>query len=111
MAQGRPLQTVVDAVVDALVIELQPSKVILFGSAARRDSGPDSDLDLMVILPEVSDEHSEATRAYAALRSVKHRPPVDVLVFSAKDVEEWGDVVGHVINDALMEGRVVYDAA
>ncbi len=50
-------------------------------------------------------------RAYDALRRVPHRPSVDVLVFSRREMDAWSDVVGHVINEALVEGRVVYDAA
>ncbi|HSH59558.1 MAG TPA: nucleotidyltransferase domain-containing protein [Acidimicrobiales bacterium] len=37
--------------------ECDPLQVILFGSVARGDDGPDSDLDLLVVLPKV--EQSE----------------------------------------------------
>jgi uncharacterized protein len=103
--------SMLDAVVDALVGEMAPEKVILFGSGARAEMDMHSDLDLLVVLPEVANQYEEMVRAYGALEKVKGRPPVDVLVFSRKDLDEWGDVVGHVINGALDEGRVVYDAA
>ncbi|MPZ67988.1 MAG: DEAD/DEAH box helicase [Actinobacteria bacterium] len=108
---GPRVPSIVDAVVDALVKELAPEKVILFGSGARGELIEGSDLDLLVVLPEVSEDRSEVTRAYRAVGTVKGRPPVDVLVFSSQDVAEWGDVVGHIINEALVDGRVVYDAA
>jgi uncharacterized protein len=105
------LPAIVDEVVDALVRELEPNKIILFGSAARGEVSDESDLDLMIVVPQMAQDRGEITRAYRALRSVKSRPPVDVLVFSQQDVEDWGGVIGHVINDALSEGRVAYDAA
>lgn len=101
----------VAAVVDALVHELQPQKVILFGSAARGELQPDSDLDVMVIVPHLSQDLNEVTRAYRAIAAIKERQPVDVLVFSRQDMEEWRGVIGHVINDALTEGRIIYDSA
>lgn len=108
---GPKVPSIVDAVVDALVKELAPEKVILFGSGARGELIEGSDLDLLVVLPELSEDRSEVTRAYRAVGTVKGRPPVDVLVFSSQDVVDWGDVVGHIINEALVDGRVVYDAA
>jgi len=110
-APGGRKPAMVEAIVDALVAELSPEKVILFGSGARAEMHEESDLDLLLIMPEVVDQHAEMVRAYEALGKVKGRPPVDVLVFSRDDVDQWGDVVGHVINDALVEGRIIYDAA
>jgi predicted nucleotidyltransferase len=101
----------IDAVVRALAAELAPDKIILFGSSARGNAHRDSDVDLLVILPEVADGHAEMRRAYQVLGKVSPRPPVDVLVFSRNDVQEWGNVVGHVINEALVDGKVAYDAA
>ena len=99
----------IDAVAERLVKEMRPRRVILFGSAARDDVTGDADLDLMVVLDEVADHHAEMVRAYEAIRDL--RLPADILVFSQEEVDEWGDVVGHVINDALHEGRILYDAA
>lgn len=101
----------VHELVQALVNELEPEKVILFGSAARGEMGEGSDLDLLVVVSEMAEDRSEITRAYRAIDRVKNRPPVDVLVFSHSDVEQWRDVIGHIINEALTDGRVVYDAA
>lgn len=98
---------IVDAVVEALVQELHPRKVILFGSAARGDMGAESDLDVLVVLDEVEGWRDKMTRGYKAI--IPLRVAVDLLVVSQREVDEWGHVVGHVINDALLEGRVLYD--
>lgn len=98
-----------DLAVEILAREMHPQKIILFGSTARGEAGPDSDIDLLLILDAFESRFAEMTRASRLLAHL--RVPIDVLVYSAKEVEQWGDVVNHVINEALLDGRVVYDAA
>lgn len=97
-----------DAIVRRVVDVAQPEKIILFGSAARGDMGPDSDVDLLVI------RDTEDTRALAAqiqrrLRGV--RVAIDVTVVTPAHVERYRNSRGLVIKPALREGRAVYDAA
>ena len=110
-APGPKKPRMIDAVVNALVAEMAPKKVILFGSGARDEMTAESDLDLLLVMEGEIDHHTEMVRAYKALRGLRGRPPVDVVVCSQKDLDDWGDVIGHVINEALVDGRVVYDAA
>lgn len=86
-----------------------PAKVILFGSHARGDAGPDSDLDFLVVEREVDDRHAEMVRLSRALRPLG--VPVDVLVVDERYVEEWGGVEGTMIHAALTEGRELDAAA
>lgn len=81
------------------------AKVFLFGSHARGDAGPHSDLDFLVIEPEVPQRHAEMVRLRRALRGVS--APVDVLVYSQEQVERYRDMWGHVVRHALEEGRLV----
>lgn len=57
-----------------------PVRVILFGSHARGDASVGSDLDFLVIEPEVQDRHAEMVRLRRAVHYL--RRPIDVLVFS-----------------------------
>jgi predicted nucleotidyltransferase len=92
-----------------LVEAAHPEKIILFGSQARGDAGAGSDLDFLVILPTVASRRAEMVRLQRALASL--RVPVDVLVYSSRDLEDWGHVIGHVLNEALTEGTILHDAA
>ncbi len=85
------------------------AKVILFGSHARGDAGPDSDLDFLVVEQEVTDRHGEMVRLSRELRSLG--VPVDVVVVSERYLEEWGSVEGTMIHSALSEGRLLDAAA
>jgi predicted nucleotidyltransferase len=100
-------EKIIQQAVDRLVAASNPSKVILFGSYARGDATEDSDLDLMVIEPEVSDKCGEMVRLRQALRPL--RIPVDVLVYSQDYVDEWGHLPGTALYWALTEGRVLHE--
>lgn len=97
--------------VQAIVAEVDPEQVILFGSRARGDERESSDIDLIVVeaepfSPERS-RHKELARLYHALAGF--RVPADVLVYSHDDVDYWRDSLNHVLARALREGKVLYE--
>jgi predicted nucleotidyltransferase len=81
----------------------QPARVVLFGSHARGDAGPDSDIDFLVIEQEVPNRHAEMVRLGREVASLG--VPIDVLVVSEAYAEEWGGVKNTVVHAALTEGR------
>jgi predicted nucleotidyltransferase len=85
-----------------------PVRVILFGSHVRDEARAGSDLDFLVIKPDVPDRHAEMVRLLTALRGM--RRPIDVLVYSEAQVEEWGEARGTVLHAALTGGRVLIEA-
>ncbi len=84
------------------------ARVILFGSHARGDAGPDSDLDLLVIEPELENRRAEFVRLREQLRGLG--VAIDLVLVSDQHVEEWGHFEGTMLNDALTEGRVLAQA-
>lgn len=79
------------------------TRLVLFGSAARGDMNEYSDLDFLVIEPQVDDAAQESVRLDVTLHGML--VPTDIIVVSEQSVREWGDVYGTVINAALDEGR------
>jgi predicted nucleotidyltransferase len=81
----------------------------LFGSFARGEVSGDSDLDLLVILPAVRDRAAEMVRLRRALK--RFPLPIDVIVYSAAEVEQRGHLVGTMLHHALKEGKVLHGTA
>ncbi len=107
--EGRTLAEWVPDAVSSLVGACRPRTIVVFGSVARGDDGPDSDIDLLVVVDDGADRR-EATEA--ALRAVASLPPeVDVVVVGRAAAEVHRDVAGTIIRPALREGKVVYDRA
>jgi len=93
-------------------VAADPVKIVLFGSRARGDAGPDSDYDFLVVervVPNPTSRHEEMVRLSRALGPL--RVPTDVMVVSERYVEEWGGVRNTVVHAALTEGRVLHAAA
>ena len=86
----------------------KPARVILFGSYARGDADEGSDVDFMVIEPEVADTGAETVRLYQALRLM--RLPADVLVYSEAEIERRRDWCSSAVYWAMREGKVLYEA-
>ncbi len=86
----------------------RPQRIILFGSYARGDAKEDSDLDFLVVESRVPDQRMEMVRLRRVLRPL--RIPVDVIVATEDQVEEWGALPGTALYYALKEGEVVYEA-
>lgn len=89
-----------------IVRELDPLQIILFGSWARGDARPDSDLDLLIVMPKVDNKRETAIQALRALRDLPAGK--DVVVTTPQEIEERGDEIGLVLRPALREGIVVW---
>ena len=101
-------QSILDDIVHRIVEVAQPERIILFGSAARGDMNPHSDVDLLVVKDGAHRRHL-AQRIYRSLHGAG--APVDVVVVTPADVERYRDTHALVIKPALQEGRVVYETA
>jgi predicted nucleotidyltransferase len=97
-------------VVDDVVSAATPLRVIVFGSLARGEEGPESDIDLLVVVDEV-DRSERRSLAAALRRSISAPIPVDVLVTDPSEIAERGGVNGSNLYWPLREGKIVYERA
>ena len=87
----------------------QPDKIILFGSAATGEMNRDSDIDLLIVEPEIIDRRAEYVRIIKVLRDIRY--PFDVLFITTQWFEESKEVVGGIAYPANKYGKVIYEAA
>ena len=103
---GRVKRKILADVIRCVVEAAQPDKIILFGSAARGEMGPNSDIDLLVIKGGKFNHRKLTTTIYRHLRGAD--AAVDVVLVTPEDVERYRDTHCMVICPALREGKVVY---
>jgi len=94
--------------VKRIVAAAKPSRVILFGSYARNRADRNSDLDIMVVKPQVTDKGAEMVRLHEVVGDVG--TGVDVLVYSDEEFEKRSRVPGTVLYWARKEGMALYEA-
>ncbi len=105
---GRPDKKILADIIRRVVTVARPEKVILFGSAARGEMGPHSDIDLLVIKGGKFQRGPLVERIYSHLYGAGEA--VDVIVVTPEEIELYRDCPYLVIYPALKEGRVVYGA-
>ena len=100
-------QKILDDIIRRIVEVARPEKIILFGSAARGEMGPNSDVDLLVIK---SGAHRLDLTGQIYMNMYGAGEAVDIIVVTPEDVERYGNSHALVIAPALREGKVVYVA-
>ncbi|MBI5016603.1 MAG: nucleotidyltransferase domain-containing protein [Deltaproteobacteria bacterium] len=102
------MESALGETVRRIVRSVHPKKILLFGSAARGEMGPNSDLDLLVIVADGQHRRKTAQEIYRNLVGVGFAS--DVVVVTESDVAEYRENPGTVISSALREGRPIYDS-
>jgi predicted nucleotidyltransferase len=96
-------------IIERLVEAYQPDRIYLFGSKARGDYGPDSDFDLLVVVPDDAPaDHKRSRLAYARLRGTG--TVADVLVWTRGGFESRTHLRASLPGTILREGRLLYAA-
>lgn len=93
-------------VVNRIVRDFRPDRIILFGSYARGGARPGSDVDLLVVLPFEGEKRQKQLEIRRALRSIP--VPIDVVVSSPEEFRWRQEIVGTVEYPAVREGKVLY---
>ena len=96
-----------DQIVQRIAKVARPQKIILFGSAARGEMGPDSDLDILVVA-DCNHRRNTARKIRRQLFGIG--VPIDIIVAKPEDLERYGDSIGLIYRPALREGKILYAA-
>lgn len=96
-------------IVRRLVDAYEPERVYLFGSAARGEAGPDSDYDLLLVVPDdAAPEHRDPRRAYEVLWGV--RASVDVIIWTRGTFDARAPARASLPATVLREGVLLHAA-
>ena len=96
---------------DIIEKELNPEKIILFGSQASGTSSSDSDVDFLIIDSVPFGPGHNRRRILSRTRKALHQFlfPVDLLLYSRDEIDYWKDAPNHVVSQALRDGRGLYE--
>ena len=98
---------VLEEMVDRLVKELDPLKIILFGSYSSGEPTEDSDVDILIIKESNLPRYKRSVPAYKALSGLII--PKDILVYTPEEVEEWSEVPQSFVSGVIDKGTVIYE--
>lgn len=114
MASPTPSVTITEAQLQQMAAEILQeipgAEVRLFGSHARGEARPDSDIDLLITANDgwLAQHNRFETLGRLWRKLAHHRIPVDLLLYSQSQVDERRNWISHVIARAYREGRVLH---
>lgn len=89
-----------------IVRRFHPARIILFGSYAKGAAGPDSDVDLLIVMPVRGSRYKKAVEIGVTLHDIDIAK--DLIVVTPEEFEWRKDVVGTIEWPAAREGQVLY---
>ena len=98
---------ITSTMVDRIVGQFQPARVVLFGSRARGGASKWNDVDLLVVMRNVADKRKAAVEIRRLLADMPFSK--DIIVATPEEIARRGHVVGTVLHAALREGTVLYE--
>ena len=93
---------------DCIVRNFHPVQIILFGSHARGEAHPHSDIDLLVVFSECADKRKAAIEIRRVLKDIP--VPKDIIVSTPEELERKRDWSGSVLRYAQQEGVILYES-
>jgi predicted nucleotidyltransferase len=106
LGKQRNRRKMIREMLNRIVEHFDPEKIILFGSHARGEAGPDSDVDLLVVMPVQGSKREKQLEIRALLHGIKLAK--DIVVSRPEDFDWRKDIVGTIEYPATKEGKVLY---
>jgi predicted nucleotidyltransferase len=108
MTNDTRVKKIIKEIVDAILKEYEPKKVILFGSYAYGEPTEDSDIDLLIIKNTDKRPVDRWIEVKKILRESSRTLPVSPLVYTEKEIEERMAIKDFFVEDILEKGEVLY---
>jgi predicted nucleotidyltransferase len=105
----RQINQKINMMVQRIVKRFRPAKIILFGSYAKGAARPDSDVDLLIVMPVRGSRRKKAVEIGVALHDIEVAK--DVIVVTPEEFEWRKDVIGTIEWPAVREGQLLYARA
>jgi predicted nucleotidyltransferase len=96
----------IQRMVRQIVSRFHPDRIILFGSHARGDAGPDSDVDLLVVMPFLGSKLEKRLEIRLALKDIHLSK--DIVVTTPEDFQWRKEILGTIERPAALEGKVLF---
>ncbi|MCX6150427.1 MAG: nucleotidyltransferase domain-containing protein [Ignavibacteriales bacterium] len=98
-------------IVEDIVSEAKPEKIILFGSFARGEENENSDIDLLIIEKSPFSKKRSRRKEIQRIREKlsKYKISKDILIYDEKEFEFWKDSLNHIIGSSLRNGKILYE--
>lgn len=101
-----PMKGQIQQMIRRIVAKFDPDQIILFGSHARGQAGPNSDVDLLVVMPVHGSKRNRQLEIRSALHDI--RIPKDIIISTPAEFQWRKDTVGTIEYPATREGEVLY---
>jgi predicted nucleotidyltransferase len=102
----KPYSEAIDFLIQRIVEEVNPLRILLFGSTVHGTTKPDSDIDLLVVMPEGTHRRRTAQHLYRRIRGVG--VPFDIIISTPSDLDQHKDNIGLIYYTILSEGKELY---
>jgi predicted nucleotidyltransferase len=96
----------IEALVSKIVDAVHPLEIVLFGSRARAEMSDDSDIDLMVVMPDGTHQREVSRFLYRQIADIDF--PIDIIVATPAILQKHKDNIGLVYYYVLKEGKSLY---
>lgn len=97
----------ISKIINKIVMNYLPEKIILFGSYAYGNPNTNSDLDLLIVKDSNIPRYKRGREVRKYLRGLK--VPIDLIVYTNEEIQKWSNVKTAFITSIIKKGKVLYD--